>query len=278
MSSEFLEQRFSDGEIPRSIITSTQNPLVKAVRRLHQAKERHQEQAFLLEGTHLLQEACAVDLALEVFCATILWQNQHPELWQQASDRSARTELVSDQALAAMATTVHPDGVIAVAKRSNDRQPSWSADLVLLLDRLQDPGNLGTIIRTAVAAGADGLWIGNQSVELDHPKVLRASAGQWFRLPMAVSAEPIELLHNYRRQGCQIVATSMTASLDYWQLDFTSPTLLLLGNEGGGLSSELMAEADRTVRIPMATEVESLNVSITAALLLYEARRQRQSR
>jgi RNA methyltransferase, TrmH family len=277
MSSEFFENKVSPMVTP-PIITSTQNPLVKAVRRLHQSKERQQEQAFLLEGTHLLQEACAVDISLEVFCATVNWQTQHPDLWQQAHNRSIRTELVSDQALAAMATTVHPDGVIAVASRRQDRQPSLQANLILLLDRLQDPGNLGTIIRTAVAAGADGLWVGNHSVELDHPKVLRASAGQWFRLPMAVSTEPIELLRSYRHQGGQVVATSMTAALDYWQLDFTLPTLLLLGNEGGGLAPELLAEADRTVRIPMAPGVESLNVAVTAALLLYEARRQRQSR
>jgi RNA methyltransferase, TrmH family len=277
MSNEYPEHRLAKADAVHSIITSTQNPLVKSVRRLHQAKDRHQAQAFLLEGTHLLQEACAVDLALEVLCATVDWQQQHPELWQQASARATRTELVSAPALAAMATTVHPDGVIAVAPRRPNRQPAPNAHLTLLLDRLQDPGNLGTIIRTAVAAGADGLWLTAQSVELENPKVLRASAGQWFRLPMASCEYPIELLHNYRQQGGQVVATSMTAAIDYWQLDFTPPTLILLGNEGGGLSPELLAEADHTVRVPMATGVESLNVSITAALLLYEARRQRQS-
>jgi RNA methyltransferase, TrmH family len=276
MSHEYPENRFVNGNPSPTIITSTQNPLVKSVRRLHQAKDRHQVGAFLLEGTHLLQEACAVELALDVLCATVDWQQQHPELWQQASARATRTELVSAPALVAMATTVHPDGVIAVVPRRQDLQPSPTAQLTLLLDRLQDPGNLGTIIRTAVAAGADGLWLTEQSVELENPKVLRASAGQWFRLPMAICQHPIALLHNYRQQGGQVVATSMTAPIDYWQLDFAPPTLILLGNEGGGLSPELLAAADYTVRVPMATGVESLNVSITAALLLYEARRQRQ--
>lgn len=259
------------------MITSTQNPLVKSVRRLHQAKERHQEQAFLLEGTHLLQEACAVALELDVLCATPDWQEQHLALWQQASQRAARTELVSGAVLTAMATTVHPDGVIAVAPRHPGLQPAMTSQLALLLDRLQDPGNLGTIIRTAVAAGADGMWLTAGSVELENPKVLRSSAGQWFKLPMALCEEPIAHLRHYRQQGGQVVATSMTAAIDYWQLDFTPPTLILLGNEGGGLSPALLAEADQQVRVPMAAGVESLNVSITAALLLYEARRQRQS-
>jgi RNA methyltransferase, TrmH family len=255
------------------ILTSTQNPLVKQVRRLHQAKERQQEQAFLIEGTHLLQEAFTVHHPLQLVCATEAWQEQHPELWQKSINHT-RTELVTEKVLAAMATTVTPDGVIAVAERTAISQPSLNGKLVLALDRLQDPGNLGTAIRTATAAGADGIWTSADSVDLDHPKVLRASAGQWFRLPMAKTNNLLDIAKSYRSHGAQVIATGMTAAVDYWQVDFTQPTLILLGNEGQGLSSELMAAADRVVKIPMQPTVESLNVSITAALILYEARRQ----
>jgi RNA methyltransferase, TrmH family len=256
------------------ILTSTQNPLVKQVRRLHQAKERQQEQAFLIEGTHLLQEAFTIHHPLQLVCATEAWQEQHQDLWQKSIDQAQRIELVSDKVLAAMATTVHPDGVIAVAERTAISQPSLNGRLVLALDRLQDPGNLGTAIRTAAAAGAEGIWTSADSVDLDHPKVLRASAGQWFRLPMAKTDNLLDLAKSYQSHGAQVIATGMTANLDYWQVDFTQPTLILLGNEGQGLSSELMAAADRVVKIPMQPTVESLNVSITAALILYEARRQ----
>jgi RNA methyltransferase, TrmH family len=255
------------------ILTSTQNPLVKQVRRLHQAKERQQAQAFLIEGTHLLQEAFAVQHPLQLVCATETWQQHHPALWQQAIDHT-RTELVTEKVLAAMATTVTPDGVIAVADRTTTSQPSLTGKLVLALDRLQDPGNLGTAIRSAAAAGADGIWTSADSVDLDHPKVLRASAGQWFRLPMAKTDNLLALAHTYRSNGSQIIATGMTAAVDYWQIDFTQPTFVLLGNEGQGLSIELMDVADRLVKIPMQSTVESLNVSITAALILYESRRQ----
>jgi RNA methyltransferase, TrmH family len=271
---QFMSSAFPDS----SILTSTQNPLVKGIRRLHQTKERQREQVFLLEGTHLLQEACAVHWPLETLCATPDWRSTHPQLWQTASQQSTRVELVGEKALAAMATTVHPDGVIAVAKRQSDRSPAPDGDLLLMLDRLQDPGNLGTIIRTAAAAGAAGIWTSTDSVELDHPKVLRASAGQWFRLPMEIGHQPLDLIRRYRQTGGQIVATAMAGAVDYWQVDFTQPTLILLGNEGAGLPPELIAEADRTVRVPMAPAVESLNVSITAALLLYEALRQRQAK
>jgi RNA methyltransferase, TrmH family len=255
------------------ILTSTQNPLVKQVRRLHQAKERQQEQAFLIEGTHLLQEAFAAQHPLQLVCATEAWQQHNPTLWQQAIDQ-ARTELVTEKVLAAMATTVTPDGVIAVADRTSTTQPSLTGKLVLALDRLQDPGNLGAIIRTAAAAGAEGIWTSTNSVDLDHPKVLRASAGQWFRVPMAITDNLLKLAQTYRSNGSQIIATGMTATVNYWQIDFTQPTLILLGNEGQGLSAELIDIADLIVKIPMQPAVESLNVSITAALMLYESRRQ----
>jgi RNA methyltransferase, TrmH family len=256
-------------------ITSTQNVLVKQVRRLHNAKERDQERAFLIEGTHLLQEAIAVQWPLLVVCATPGWQAVHADLWQQLSTQTDRRELVSEKVLAAMATTVTPDGVLAVAARTDIASPKLDAKLTLMLDRLQDPGNLGTAIRTAAAAGADGLWVSDDSVDLDHPKVLRASAGQWFRLPAAKSTDLDGLVAKYRQQGSQIIATGMTAAVDYWAVDFTQPTVILLGNEGHGLNPELTKLADRVVKVPMAPAVESLNVSITAALLLYEAIRQR---
>jgi RNA methyltransferase, TrmH family len=257
------------------IFTSTQNPLVKQVRRLHKAQERDREQAFLIEGTHLLQEAIAVKWPLLLVCATPDWQAAHGDLWQQLNSQADRRELVTAKVLAAMATTVTPDGVLAVVARTNIASPQLNAKLTLMLDRLQDPGNLGTAIRTAAAAAADGLWVSNDSVDLDHPKVLRASAGQWFRLPMAKTPNLAQLITSYRQQGSQIIATGMTAAVDYWEIDFTQPTVILLGNEGSGLEPGLMKLADRVVKVPMAPAVESLNVSITAALLLYEAIRQR---
>lgn len=258
----------------RLLLTSTQNPLVKQIRRLHNAKERQQEQLFLLEGTNLIQEAAATNYPLHTICATPDWQAAHLNLWQTIV--AERKELVTDKVLAAIATTIHPDGVVAIAPRLTRNLPPWNGKLVLAIDRLQDPGNMGTLMRTAVAAGVDGLWVSSDSVALDHPKVLRASAGQWFRLAMATSDDLLTVVKNYQQQGVQVVATGMTATTDYWQVDFTKPTLVLLGNEGSGLSSALLAQSDRIVRVPMQPGVESLNVSITAALLLYEAQRQQQ--
>lgn len=256
------------------MLTSLQNPLVKQIRKLHRAKERRQEQLFLLEGTHLIEAVCRTDRPLVTLCHTLEWQVAHPQLWQQSSQQSDRVEQVSSEVLRSMATTVEPDGVIAVLARSTTPQPRFSS-LGLVLETVQDPGNLGTIIRTAAAAGAEGLLLSADSVDLDHPKVLRASAGQWFQLPMATSPNLKVEIQTYQSQGMQVIATLPTATQTHWETDLCQPTLVLLGNEGAGLSAELAALADRQVTIPLSPGVESLNLAIAAALILYEAKRQR---
>lgn len=258
------------------MLTSIQNSLVKQMRKLHSAKERREQQAFLLEGTHLLEEACATNYPLKTVCCTPEWQERHQQLWQEASLRSQRTELVSPQVLQAIATTVQPDGVVATAQRLAMGLPQVPfKSLGLALETVQDPGNLGTIIRTAAAASADGLWLSSDSVDLDNPKVLRASAGQWFRLPMATIPALATEISECRVHGIQIVATMPDAGLTYWEVDLRRPTIILLGNEAVGLTSELASLADIQVKIPLSPGVESLNVAVVTALMLYEAQRQR---
>lgn len=255
------------------MLTSLQNPLVKQMRKLHRARERHEQNLCLLEGTHLIASACELAYPFETLCATPQWQEKYPQLWKQASQTAKRAEVVSPTVLEAIATTVNPDGIVATASRR-----AWETTLPshlslgIALERLQDPGNVGTIIRTAAATEVEGMWISADSVDLDHPKVLRSSAGAWFRLPMAVACDLEAVVKAFPGQT---VATLPQADLTYWEIDFSCPTLILLGNEGAGLSPQLAALADRQVSIPLAAGVESLNVAIAAALLLYEAQRQR---
>lgn len=257
------------------MLSSLQNPLIKHIRKLQQAKYRRSQHQFLLEGTHLLQEACAVDWPLQIVCFTPDWQSrQLPSLLAQCAQSWTRVEMVSETVLQAIATTVNPDGVVAVA-RSRVPKSLKIDSLGLVLEGIQDPGNLGTIIRTAAAAGAEGLLISAGGVDLENPKVLRASSGQWFRLPIATTEHLSIDLQAYREQGFQLVATLPQADLDYWDLDLRPPTLFLLGNEGAGLSAAAISLATHQVNIPLQPGVESLNVAIASALMLYEARRQR---
>lgn len=258
------------------VLTSLKNPWVKTLRKLHQVKYRRRQQQFLLEGTHLVQAAIATQYPLQAVCATALWQTQQSSLWQQLVAHTERQEIVSPEVLAAIATTQTPDGVVAIAATQPPRPVPAVPQLGLVLENVQDPGNVGTLIRTAAAAGSDGIWMSQHSVDLTHPKVLRASAGQWFRMAMQTVPELSAQVLAWRDQGCQVLATASVAAQPYWEVDFTCPTVLLLGNEGVGLSASAIAHADQTIMIPMINDVESLNVGVAAAILLFEACRQRQ--
>lgn len=257
------------------MLTSLQNPLVKQLRKLHSAKERRSQGIFLLEGTHILQEAIFVNYPLMTVCCTPAWEENHQSLWQQACQSAERAEVVSLDVLKAIATTVQPDGVVATAKTNVQPTQIPQNGLALALETVQDPGNVGTIIRTATAVDASGLWLSADSVDIYNPKVLRATAGQWFRLPMAVSSDLLATVQTYKQAGVQIVATMSNASRTYWEVDWQRPSLILLGNEGAGLSDQLVGASDVQVCIPQNAAVESLNVAIAAALMLYEAQRQK---
>ena len=258
------------------MLTSLQNPLVKQLRKLQRAKERQQQGLFLLEGTHLLEEADSVDYPLVAVCFTSAWREKYPLLWERLQAKADRCEEVSEEVLQAIATTQQPDGVVATApRRPLQAASSEISGLIFVLEAIQDPGNLGTMIRAAAAAGVEALWLSQDTVDLDNPKVLRASAGQWFRLPMVVTPDLIGDVQRAKQQGIPILATLPQASESYWEVDLRRPSLILLGNEGAGLSQPLADLADVAVKIPLAPGVESLNVAIAASLIAYEALRQK---
>jgi RNA methyltransferase, TrmH family len=256
------------------ILTSIQNPLVKQVRKLHRSQERQKQSLLLIEGTNLIEAACQADYKLDLIFYTERWQQNHQPLCRIIAEREVRAEFVSPEVLKAIATTVNPDGVVAIAPRPNAEPVPTLKGVGIALERLQDPGNLGTIIRTAAAAGVDGLWLSPESVDFYSPKVLRASVGEWFGLPVVTNQDLPQLVEQQQQLGVQIIATTSKAAKTYWDADFTRPSLILLGNEGAGLSSELIDLADVQIKIPLSNQVESLNVAIASALLLYEAQRQ----
>ena len=257
------------------ILTSIKNPLIRQVRKLHRAQERHKQNLLLLEGTNLIEAACQVDYKLDIIFYTDLWQANHQPLCLKLVKKGLKLQRVSSEVLKAITTTVNPDGVVAIAPCRSAQEPIVAqTQLGIALEKLQDPGNLGTIIRTAVATGVDGLWLSCDSVNIHNPKVLRASVGEWFRVPMATNQDLSQLIAQHQQQGIQVIATDSQANQSYWTIDFTRPSLILLGNEGAGLSEKLISMADQQVTIPLMNEVESLNVAVAAALILYEARRQ----
>lgn len=250
---------------------------MRELRGLHDARGRRESGLLLLEGTHLLQEALRLGLRPSLVLATPAWIDAHPSL-VSALPAGVRLQPASADVLAAAATTRHPDGVLLTL--APPPPPTFSGGLpptfVLVLDRLQDPGNLGTLMRTALAAGVEELWLAD-GADPHQPKVLRASAGAALALPLRRFERPLlpEGLACLAARGVQLVAAVVRGGRPYWEIDWSRPTALLLGNEGAGLAPELEALAGERVTIPHNAAVESLNVSVAAAPLLLERWRQR---
>jgi TrmH family RNA methyltransferase len=222
----------------------------------------------------------------DLLLATPAWIEAHGSLLA-ALPAGVRLQPATQEALAVAATTSHPDGVVfslAVPEPppepSSDPAAGPPPQFVLALDRLQDPGNLGTLMRTALAAGVEELWLAG-GADPHAPKVLRASAGAALALPLRrlEGGELTARLAVLAERGLQLVAAVPPAAgrpqpRPYWELDWTRPTALLLGNEGAGLAPELEALASERVTIPHSRAVESLNVAVAAAPLLLERCRQ----
>ncbi len=265
------------------LITSRRNPLVARLRALHQPRGRREQDRLLLEGTHLLQEVLRLGLTPDLLLATPGWLERQSALLA-ACPAAMRRVTVAEPVLEAVATTDHPDGVVLTLPPPPLPAPG-RARFVLVLDRLQDPGNLGTLLRTALAAGIEEVWLAG-GADPFQPKVLRASAGAALALPCRRHPDRdalVEGLTQAREAGLQLVATVVPDQaghgevLPYWELDWCRPTALLLGNEGAGLDPALQALASERVTIPHDRRVESLNVAVAAAPLLLERWRQRAS-
>jgi len=261
------------------LITSRRNPLVGRLRLLHDPRQRRQSESLLLEGTHLLQEALALGLIPELLLATPAWVRRHGTLLA-ALPAATRVRQAEPTVLEAAATTRSPDGVLAVLPTPSPRPPANGARFLLALDRIQDPGNLGTLLRTALAGGVEEVWLA-EGADPHQPKCLRASSGAALALPIERLETDVlaDRLEGVRRRGVLVVAAVLPGPAwpdphPYWCHDWRQPTLLLLGNEGAGIDPALAPQIDSLVTIPHSPAVESLNVAVAAAPLLLERWRQ----
>jgi TrmH family RNA methyltransferase len=195
----------------------------------------------------------------------------------QADSRQAASRRVVDRLFPAIAGTESPQGLLALAKVPSIQLEKLiqSASMLLVGCELQDPGNLGTLLRSAEAFGVEGLLLTQTSVNPWNEKVIRASAGSIFRVPCLGGFESIELLQNLERKGFRFVAATPKAAIDFREADLKGRFALILGNEGKGLSEEVLTRVQTRIRIPMTVGIESLNVSVAASIILCEAARQR---
>jgi TrmH family RNA methyltransferase len=274
-------------------ITSRQNPLVKRFRRVRTMGER---QHIFLEGVRLIEDAIQAGAHFESVAFTSeLESNARGAALLDLLIRTVqcRGALVSKPVMEAIVDTQTPQGIAALVSRPylelNDLFKE-NPDLLVIADELQDPGNLGAIIRTAEAAGASGLITTRYTVDPFNDKAIRASMGSALRLPITTGASRLEVASRCRDQGIRIIASraqsprtqnvvdsngQTVTSSAYYEVDMTAPTALILGRESNGVSESWGNNADAFVHIPMSDGIESLNVAAAAAIVLYEAARQR---
>ncbi len=258
------------------MIDNPRSPRVRAVAKLAKRNAREETGLFLVEGPQALREALGFhpELLVDVFATRGAFE-RHPELARGVAAAGLEVEHVTDAVLEAMADTVTPQGVVAVARRfpvSIEELLGGGARLVAILHEVRDPGNAGTIIRAADAAGADGVILTGKSVDAFNPKVVRSTTGSIFHLPLAQGASLEHALGLVRGAGMRVLAADISGDeLPTLRDELARPTAWLFGNEAHGLSAEELALADRAVRVPIYGHAESMNLATAASVCLYQS-------
>lgn len=273
------------------MITSTCNAQVKElVRLMKKRRARDEAGVFLVEGPRMAGE----------LLEDPEWRGQIEKVWmsesyarryesganvrEKASSSldGCRTELLSDSVFAHVSDTKTPQGVLAVVRRREYSMRDILGEdqgkaLVSVLDNLQDPGNMGTIFRTAEAAGATGILMSSDCVDIYNPKVVRSTMGALLRMPFLCAEDLPAALEDLKKAGIRVYAAHLAGKEFYDREDYRSGTAFLIGNEGNGIREETARSADCMIRIPMAGKAESLNAAVAASILMYEVSRQRRN-
>lgn len=259
------------------MIESARNQRVREVRRLAQKSERAERGEFVLEGPQAVREALLArpELIVELFATPTAYE-RHADLATLAETAGLEVLFASEEAVDAMSDTRNPQGIVAVAKqfptaikRVFDGEPK----LVAILEEVRDPGNLGTIIRVADAAGADAVVLTGRSVDLYNAKVVRSTTGSIFHLPIAVEADFEDAIVRARNAGLRVIAADVRGDdlFEARQADvLAQPTAWVFGNEARGLPPELVAQCDAALAIPIYGRAESMNLATAAGVCLYE--------
>jgi RNA methyltransferase, TrmH family len=260
------------------VITSAANPLVKRVRLLADRKHRRREAAFVVQGIQPVWQAVEAQAEIEVIVVApeLL---RHPGAAAMVAAQEAagvRVARLSGELFGRIADRDGPSGLAAIVRVAPVPLPSLAAgaeSVFVALHAAGNPGNIGTIIRTASATGAAGVILIGPSADAYDPVAVKASMGALFTVPVAMADSAAEFLEWAHRGRVRVAATSARGSVTCWQADLTPPLAVLLGSEGTGLPDDLLAAADLQVAIPMTGTAESLNLAVAAGILLYEVRR-----
>lgn len=261
------------------MITSTANQQMKNLAALQRkSRERKARGLFVAEGPRMCFEAPR-EWVQSIYVSESFLQDE--KMQQQLKDFDFPYEVVADSVFCSVADTQTPKGIMTVVKiptyELQDLLQQERTQL-LILEGVQDPGNLGTMLRTGEGAGITGVIMDRTTVDLFNPKTIRSTMGSLYRMPYYIAEDLGATIEAVKAQGVRLYAAHLAGELSYDRPDYTGACGFLIGNEGNGLSDEIARMADTYIRIPMQGQVESLNAAMSAGILMYECNRQRRSR
>ncbi len=263
-----------------AIITSRDNALVKRARAVRDGRIH---ELIFIEGVRLCEEAINSSLAIEdVICAEKIASDERGARLLNAFQETGKSiTLVSETVFASISDTKTPQGIVALALRPDTtsanslHEKATEASLFVIMHRINNPSNAGAILRTAEAAGAGGAILTKETTDIFSPRAIRGAMGSSFRLPLWTNASFQEVIAWCKQQGINTICAGLRAARAHTEIDWTRASALIVGAEATGLATEEIALADETLSIPMNPPVESLNVAVATAIVLYEAARQR---
>ena len=257
-------------------VTGLQNPVVKAAAELKQKKYRTQNGLYLAEGLRTAEEAVAYR-AVETLFYVATDDERTMRLLEDAAAQNIKLVCVSENVMKKIADTETPQGIIAVCKMRPPKLENLlaSGKMLLVLDRVGDPGNIGTMLRTADAAGIGGLVLLKGCADIYAPKTVRSSMGSLFHIPVLSGVSEQEFVSAAKKAGYDLLVTCLDGADNLYKADLSGRIAFVMGNEAGGVSESLLEKADKRVYIPMAGRAESLNVAMAAGIVMFEALRRK---
>lgn len=264
-----------------NFISSGQNQVIKEIKSLKEKKYRDQKGLYFIEGIRFVEEALKenVEITKILISDKLIDVNGGKEILEKVENAKclniSSMYSVPNKLYLELTDTENPQGILAVLrkKQTNIEEVYDNNNFFVVLDSIQDPGNMGTIIRTADAAGATGIVVSKGCVDVYNPKVLRSTMGSLFHIPICYSENILETLKSMKDKGIRLCAAHLKGNRNYFELGYKDNIAIIVGNEANGISDDIAAISNELVKIPMAGKSESLNASVAAGLLMYEVLR-----
>ena len=253
------------------LITSKDNEIIKGIKKLKDKKYRDEKKEFIIEGVKLIQEAIEENAKIKmiIVCEECMKEQSIEQklLYQIAKYNCI---YVTAKVFSSITDVKNPQGMLAVIEMENDEEKiNYNEDIIFVLDGIQDPGNLGTILRTIDSAGLSQIIVSKDTVDAYNPKVVRSTMGAIFRVRVIESQDLIRTMRNIKKHKYEVLATSLDTNEDIYDIDYTKK-VIVIGNEANGVSKEVQDMADIKAKIPMLGKTESLNAAVATSVIAYE--------